>query len=222
MDNYYVLINGSGKTSRANIEALLEDHYYKNGKAGTLVVAYETKPTPEQVYAIQFSKDKDKEILLFTTEQGRFDGAPSASVELSSDPLSSAVDFLRGLPSSAFILWSDEDASCQNSLALCKDAGIPCFDLTEGLLPLTPSSDIKTVANPVIPKQEILSAEDDEEEEDEDEEEEEDDEDEEDEEEYEEMDDVYYGIEALAKFIAKEVAKEVLKGLQEPKEGTQE
>jgi hypothetical protein len=135
MDNYYVLVTGNGKTSRANIEALLEDHYYKNGKSGTIVVAYETKPTPEQVYAIQFSKDKDKEILLFTTESGRFDGAPSASVELSSDPLSSAVDFLRGLKASAFLLWSDEDSGCQTSLALCKDAGIPCFDLTEGLLP---------------------------------------------------------------------------------------
>ena len=221
MDNYYVLVTGNGKTSRANIEALLEDHYYKNGKSGTIVVAYETKPTPEQVYAIQFSKDKDKEILLFTTESGRFDGAPSASVELSSDPLSSAVDFLRGLKASAFLLWSDEDSGCQTSLALCKDAGIPCFDLTEGLLPLTPSDDLKPVAAPVIPKQEILDK--DEEDEDEDEEEEdEEDEDEEDEEEYEEVDDVYYGLEALAKFIAKEVSKEVLKGLQKPQEGEKE
>ena len=216
MDNYYVLVTGNGKTSRANIEALLEDHYYKNGKPGTIVVAYETKPTPEQVYAIQFSKDKEKEILLFTTENGRFDGAPSASVELSSDPLSSAVDFLRGLKASAFLLWSDEDSGCQTSLALCKDAGIPCFDLTEGLLPLTPSDDLKPVAAPVIPKQEILDK--DEEDEDEDEEEE----DEEDEEEYEEVDDVYYGLEALAKFIAKEVSKEVLKGLQKPQEGEKE
>jgi hypothetical protein len=221
MDNYYVLVTGNGKTSRANIEALLEDHYYKNGKPGTIVVAYETKPTPEQVYAIQFSKDKEKEILLFTTENGRFDGAPSASVELSSDPLSSAVDFLRGLKASAFLLWSDEDSGCQTSLALCKDAGIPCFDLTEGLLPLTPSDDLKPVAAPVIPKQEILDK--DEEDEDEDEEEEdEEDEDEEDEEEYEEVDDVYYGLEALAKFIAKEVSKEVLKGLQKPQEGEKE
>jgi hypothetical protein len=222
MDNYYVLVTGNGKTSRANIEALLEDHYYKNGKSGTIVVAYETKPTPEQVYAIQFSKDKDKEILLFTTESGRFDGAPSASVELSSDPLSSAVDFLRGLNASAFLLWSDEDSGCQTSLALCKDAGIPCFDLTEGLLPLTPSSDLKPVAVPVIPKQETLEKDEEDEDEDEEEEEDDEDEDEEDEEEYEEVDDVYYGLEALAKFIAKEVSKEVLKGLQKPQEGEKE
>jgi hypothetical protein len=138
-------------------------------------------------------------------------------VEISSDPLSSAVDFLRGLKASAFLLWSDEDSGCQTSLALCKDAGIPCFDLTEGLLPLTPSSDLKPVAAPVIPKQETLEK--DEEDEDEDEEEEEEDdegEDEEDEEEYEEVDNVYFGIEAIAKVFAKAFAEE----LEARKKGT--
>lgn len=221
MDKYFVLIVGSGRTSRANIEALLEDHYYKNGKAGTLAVAYKTKPSPEQVQAIQFSKDKEKELLLFTTEDGRFDGAPSASVEICEDPVKGAVQFLTGLNSAVFILWSDEDPDCQNTLALCKEAGIPCFDLTEGLLPLTPSDTLKPIEAPQIPKQETLeysSKEDDDDEEEEDDEEEDD----EDEEEYEEVDDVYFAIEALSKLIAKEVAKEVVKALKNPEEGSQE
>ena len=216
MEKYFVLIAGAGETSRANVEALLEDHYYKNGKSGTLVLAYKNKPSSAQVYAAQFSKDKEKDLYLFTTENGKFDGAPSASVELTSDPISSAVDFISGQKSSAFVLWSDEDPDCQNILALCKDAGVPCFDLTEGLLPLTPSSDIAPVATPAIPEQETLEYKS----KDEDEEEEEEFEDEEeDEEEYEDVDDVYFGLEALAKFIAKEVSKEVLKALEKPQEG---
>lgn len=222
MENYFVLIVGSGRTSRANIEALLEDHYYQNGKAGTLAVAYKNKPSPEQVQAIQFSKDKDKELLLFTTEDGRFDGAPSASVEISDDPIKSAVKFLTGLKSSVFILWSDEDSECQNTLALCKEAGIPCFDLTEGLLPLTPSETLKPVEAPVIPEQETLEYSSKEEENDDEEEEDDEEEGDEDEEEYEEVDDVYFAIEAISKLIAKEVAKEVVKALQNPQESPQE
>jgi len=221
MDRYYVLVAGSGKTSRANIEALLEDHYYAKGKNGTLVVTYQTKPSPEQVQAIQFSKDKDKDLLLFTTANGRFDGAPSASVELSDDPVSSALSFLKGLDASAFLLWADEDSDCQNILALAKEVGIPCFDLTEGLLPLTPSEDIKPSQTPVIPEQETLeykSKKEEDEEEDDEEEEEEDDDEDEDEEEYEEMDDVYFGLEAIAKFIAKEVAKQVVEELKKAPE----
>jgi hypothetical protein len=225
MDRYYVLVAGNGKTSRANIEALLEDHYYAKGKNGTLVLTYQTKPSPEQVYAIQFSKDKEKELLLFTTEGGRFDGAPSASVEISADPVTSAMTFLKGLDASAFLLWADEDTDCQTILALGKDLGVPCFDLTEGLLPLTPSSDIKPVQAPAIPEQETLEykskADEEDEEEDDEEEEEEDDDEGEDEEEYEEMDDVYFGLEAIAKFIAKEVAKEVVEQLKKAPEAPQ-
>ena len=225
MDKYYVLVAGSGKTSRANIEALLEDHYYAKGKSGTLVIPYQTKPNPEQVYAIQFSKDKEKDILLFTTDRGRFDGAPSASVSIAEDPVKGAIEFLKGLDASAFLLWADEDSDCQTILALAKDAGVPCFDLTEGLLPLTPASDIKPAQSPTIPEQETLEYTskkgDDEDEEDDEEEEEEDDEEDEDEEEYEEMDDVYYGLEALAKYIAKEVAKQVVEELKKAPEAPQ-
>jgi hypothetical protein len=220
MDKYFVLVAGAGTSSRANIEALLEDHYYKHGKDGTLVLAYKTNPSPGQMYAVQFSKDKDKDLMIFTTEGGKFDGATGASVDMSSDPLSSAVDFLKGQKSSVFILWSDEDSDCQHAMSLCKDADIPCFDLTEGLLPLTPPADIKPVVVPVIPEQETLEYTSKTEDEDEDEDEEEEDGEEvEDEEEYEEMDDVYFGLEALAKFLAKEVTKEVLKALEKPQEG---
>ena len=220
MDKYFVLIAGAGTSSRANIEALLEDHYYKHGKNGTLVLAYKTKPSASQQYALQFSKDKEKDIMLFTTADGRFEGATGASVDMSTDPFSSAVDFISGQSASAFLLWSDEDTDCQNIMSLCKGAGIPCFDLTEGLLPLTPPSDIQPVVAPVIPEQETLEyTSKTEDEEDDEEEEDEDDEEDEDEEEYEEMDDVYFGLEALAKFIAKEVTKEVLKALEKPQEG---
>jgi hypothetical protein len=213
-DKHYVLVTGSGTTSRGNVEALLEDHYYNQTAPTTLVLAFKS-PTPQHVYAAQFSRDKGKDIIVFAPETAKTDGVPSATINFSEDPIKSAAKFLTGTSASSFVLWSDEDPDSQNVLAACKEAGIPCYDLTEGLIPLTPTADVKFAETPKIPDQENLTDEEEDVEDDEEEEEEEGDE-EDDDEEYEEVDNVYFGVEAIAKVFAKAFLDE----LEARKKGT--
>ena len=216
MDKYYVLVAGKGTTSRANLEALMEDHYYANGPSGTLVLAYKDKPSQGQVFATQLAKDKGKDLLVFTTESGKFDGIPSASVDISDNPIKKAVAHIKGSKASTFLLWSDEDSDCQNTLSACKDAEVPCFDLTEGLIPLNPSATIKESVEPQMPKQELTKPVEEIEEDGEEEEDEEDDEDEEEaDEEEDDMDNLYFGIQAIAKIFAKAIVEELEKGKED-------
>jgi len=219
MDKYYVLVADNGAPSRANLEALMEDHYYaqsSNGASGTLVLAYAERPSQGQTFATQLAKDKGKDILVFTTESGKFDGIPSASLNVSDNPIKNAVEHLKGLRASTFLLWADEDKDCQNALAACKDAEIPCYDLTEGLIPLNPAQDIKATVEPTIPKQEKISVEEEEDEDGEETDDEEADEDEEEEDvDEEDMDNLYFGIQAIAKIFAEAIVEEMRKSKED-------
>ena len=138
MDKYYVLVAGNGNTSRANLEALMEDHYYANGANGVLVLAFNKKPSQGQVFAAQLAKDKNIDILVFNTEEDA-EGIPSCSVTVVDNPILSAAAHIKKGKSTAFLLWSDEDMECLNALAYCNEVKVPCFDLTDGLNKLTSS-----------------------------------------------------------------------------------
>jgi hypothetical protein len=199
MDKYSVVVAGSGATSRANIEALLEDHFYAKGAEGTVYIVEEGKLSQGKIFAEQFSKDKNKPVIHIKVVDAAI-----------LDPKTT----------SCFILWSDEDSECQNTLAICTEAGIPCYDLTEGLLPIAPSKNIQVSVNPVIPTAEdtipkvvetpYVEPED---EDIEDEDEEDDDEDG-----YDEDDagNLYFGIEAIAKIFAKAIVEELEKAKKGP------
>lgn len=200
MENYYVVIAGNGTTSRANLEALLEDHFYTKGANGTVHVVDESSMTQVKVFAQQFAKDKSKPVHV---------GGLQESFS-KTDPKLTAC----------FIVWSDEDSESRNALALAASFGIPCYDLTQGLLPINPASDISQEATPTIPEAEqltpapILAAVTVEEElEDEDDIDEEDEDLEDDDEEYDEDEasSLYFGIEAIAKIFAKAVVEELEK-----------
>jgi hypothetical protein len=199
MEKYSVVVAGSGATSRANLEALLEDHFYAKGAEGTVYIIEEGKLSQGKVFAEQFSKDKNK---------------PVNHIKVIDAAL------LDPKTTSCFILWSDEDSECQNTLAICTEAGIPCYDLTEGLLPIAPSKNIQVSVNPVIPTAEdtipkvvetpYVEPED---EDIEDEDEEDDDEDGYDED---EAGNLYFGIEAIAKIFAKAIVEELEKAKKGP------
>jgi len=225
MDKYYVLVAGNGETSRANLEALMEDHYYANGSEGTLVLSFDIKPSKTQEFAAQFAKEKNKNIIMFSSQAADFSAFPNASFQLSEKPLHDAVKMMSGEKSSAFILWDDEDPTSANALAICKESDIPCFDLSDGLTPLTASKGLKEVKEPKFPEKEVVSKEADEEEEDaEEEEESEEDEDFEDEEdddaEEEALDNLYFGVQEIARIFAAAFIDELearKKGKEEPK-----
>ena len=193
MEKYYVVIAGNGTTSRANLEALLEDHFYAKGAEGVVHIVEDGKLSQGKIFAAQFAKDKNKPV---------FNAGLTESLKTG--------DFKN---TSCFILWSDEDRECQDALATATELGIQCFDLTEGLLPITATKGLKVSVDPVIPVVEgntkkvaetpYVEPEDEDIEEDE--------EDEDDEEGYDEDEagNLYFGIEAIAKIFAKAIVEEI-------------
>lgn len=212
MEKYFVLVAGGGETSRANLEALMEDHYYANGANGVLVLPYIDKPSQTQIFAAQYAKDKNKDIVVVTNMSSTFEGLPAATLVTNESPDTEAVNLLKGEKSSAFLLWNDEDQRTVNLLSLLKDAKVPSFDLTDGLTPIVANKELKVEAPTLFPEQEMDIPKD---EEDEDDDLEEEDDDEEEFEESEDDDEVYFAVQSLIKALAKAVATELRKGPQE-------
>lgn len=218
MDKYYVIVAGNGVTSRANLEALMEDHFYANGEHGVVVLYYKDKPSQGQVFAAQLAKDKNKEIIIYT-RSGKFDGIPS-STSVEGDLTTVNSDF-KNEKAVAFLLWDDEDQDSVNALADLQ--GIQCFDLTDGLN-LMSSANVKRVEPPIIPEQEtlkVLKSPPLEEEEAEDEEEELEEE-EFDADEAELMENIYYGVQAMARVFAEALVEAMADATEKPSKGPTE
>ena len=96
MSKYYVLVAGKGATSRQNVEALMEDHYYAKGDGGTVVIAIEKHATPSQVFVAQFAKDKNKEIVLVAKPEADLGSMPAASVVHDDEPIKKSVEIVAG------------------------------------------------------------------------------------------------------------------------------
>ena len=205
MSKYYVLVAGKGATSRQNVEALMEDHYYAKGDGGTVVIAIEKMATPSQVFVAQFAKDKNKEIVLVAKPDADLGNMPAASVVHDDEPIKKSVEIVAGADTSAFLLWDDGDEASLAVLASCKKAGIPCYDLINGLSEITPSETLKEPEPTLFPQAEMVteSEETDEEEEEVDEEEAAEEDDDEEYEDDEDIEDIYAGIEAIARVFAK-------------------
>jgi hypothetical protein len=135
-NEYFVLVTGNGESSRANIEALMEDHYYAKGAGGTLVLAYEKAPTKSQTLAAQYAKVCDKDIMVFCHEDAQTAGIPGASQSTSADPIKDAVSFVEGKDSTAFLLWDEQDDQCFSALKYCLAQEVQAFNLCDGLVPL--------------------------------------------------------------------------------------
>lgn len=130
-DHIYVV--GNGKTSRANVEALIDDYIYANPKVKFYLYSI-AGLSEAQVWLKQYLEDQKVEFEVFI----RGEGVPET------DQGTSAY----------FILWSDEDPESNNLLAAAKENGFPAFDLTNGLAALTAVEDIQVIKSPEIPKQE--------------------------------------------------------------------
>jgi hypothetical protein len=135
---YYVLVAGTGETSRANIEALMEDYYYANGDGGVLVLAYKDAPSRSQTYVAQYAVDCKKDIIIFCREGAKTAGIPNATVNFVNFPYSEATAFLEGQGAIAQILWNSEDTAENTDIVqACTDRGISAYNLCDGLLPLS-------------------------------------------------------------------------------------
>lgn len=164
---YYVLIAGGGETSRANIEALMDDFYYSKGKQeGTTVIAYEKTPTRAQIFAAQFAKEKERDIVVFAYEDAQTVGIPGATFNPTGFPIRDAIEFIKGQDSVIFSIHMDGDIDSNLLIKGANEHQVPIFNLKDGLLPLNdvavepvPTSAVKeeplpqeSVEEPVLPK----------------------------------------------------------------------
>lgn len=212
MEKYYVLVAGSGSTSRANVEALMEDYYYANGENGVVIMPIFGTPTPSQSFVAQYAREKNKEVVYVASEGADLTNLPAASMINDADPINKSVEIIVGEKASAFLLWSDEDSASVDILLACKKSDIKCFDLTDGLLPINPAENIKKAEPVAFPEKEIVTEkakeEDDDEEEEEGDEEEDEEEYEDDEEEAEGLENLYAGVEEIARIFARAFKEE--------------
>jgi hypothetical protein len=223
MDKYYVIVAGNGVTSRANLEALMEDHFYANGEHGVVVLPYKDKPSQGQLFAAQLAKDKNKHIIVYTNS-GKFEGIPTSTI-VEGDAATAKNNFIKEKVV-AFLLWDDEDSESVNILADLE--GIDCFDLTDGLNKLVPSSGLRIV-EPAIPTQEqltiktgVASAEAEEEEDEEESDFSDSEEEDLDEADEEVMENLYYGIQAIAQIFAQALVEAMADAPEKPLKGPQE
>ena len=210
-----ILIAGNGVTSRANLEALLEDHAYTFGAHWELVLPYKTRLSQGQMFALQFAKDKKRKITLWSTSSGNWVGEHDLLVNISEDYIVDSLYHADKTQVSALILWDDEDTESVNIIVELAKLGVRCLDLTDGLNPIHAPEGVSRIESPRMPPEEMVTnprtephkvdEEDDEDEEEPDEDEDApEDEDEEDDDDEDLMENLYYGIQALARIFATE------------------
>jgi hypothetical protein len=132
-DHIYVV--GNGKTSRANVEALIDDYIYANPEL-QIHFHYEKAMSEGQFWLKSYAEDKDVQ---YTVSSG--------SEDLGVKPNSSSAFFL---------FWSDEDPEASNALVMAKDLKTPAFDFTNGLVALLAVDGATVSKAPEIPEQELV------------------------------------------------------------------
>lgn len=207
MSKYSVIMTGSGATSRANVEALMSDHYYANGEEGTLVLAFSAKPSQGQVWAAQQAKQQKIDVIVYANYGAFLDSISHATMVETPTPIDDAIKNFK--ESEVFILWSDEDPDCADVLAVCKTYGLASYDLCDGLAKITPADEVKRSTTPVMPESEASTDKEPEEDEEEEDEEVEDEEEEEGEEYDEKIDDIYAAVDAFIDLIVDRLAKKL-------------
>jgi hypothetical protein len=156
MYQYSVLVAGNGETSRANVEALMEDHYHANSGNGVVVIAFDDRPSSGQIWAAQTASALGLDIVVYGVISNNFTAMPKSAIHQSKSPFKDAAEYVAANSESkeAFILWSDDDPASVEILAYCKDNDIPALDLRQGLMAIQPSETLVHEEKPEIPEEE--------------------------------------------------------------------
>lgn len=144
-----VLIAGSGETSRANIEALIDDYIYSTTDEIEFILAFERRPSQGQIFAYQLAKHRDKKVQIFAFPDAELHSV-AGKVTQTNNPFGEAI----AISSEAFLLWNDDDALSSSILNTCKKVAIKALDLTDGLVEIQPSKVIKDEVIPDMPEEE--------------------------------------------------------------------
>jgi len=115
-----IAVIGNGKTSRANVEALLNDTIESFDET-YIALIYDKAPSDGVVWAKQYSDSKSLQYK-----------------EYSDLNFSSFVTDNKDRETKFFILWDDEDFECVEAIRCSQENNIASFDLTNGLVAIKP------------------------------------------------------------------------------------
>jgi hypothetical protein len=200
----YIMVAGTGKSSRVNTESLIDDYLYKHKDPILVLPIFRSAPTEPQIHAAQMFSDKGYDIIVVGKEDIEIDGIAKANFSASNDILNDAFSVFEGQSEGVFILWNDDDPLSEALLAKSKDMGIKAVDLTNGLVSLVPSLNIKTSEETeynISAKEELIDVNESEE-------------DDEETDEFDEATEIYNGVAAIVDMFARAVALEVVKLLK--------
>ena len=124
-----IAVIGNGKTSRANVEALLNDTIESFDETHVALV-YDKAPSEGVVWARQYSESKS-----------------IPYKEYSDLNFSTFVADNKDRETKFFILWDDEDFECVEAIRCSQKHNIMSFDLTNGLVA------IKSITTDIKPRQ---------------------------------------------------------------------
>jgi hypothetical protein len=124
-----IAVIGNGKTSRANVEALLNDTIESFDET-YIALIYDKTPSEGVVWAKQYSDSKN-----------------ITYKEYSDLDFSSFVIDNKDRETKFFILWDDEDFECVEAIRCSQKHNITSFDLTNGLVA------IKSITTDIKPRQ---------------------------------------------------------------------
>jgi hypothetical protein len=153
-----IIIIGSGETTRANVEALLDDYVYAHKDLSVSILVNGTKPSEGQVWAAQYAADQEREVIIY--HDNAYTAGPFFAMGLASVFTENFFEELKpDATTEAFFLWNDDDPVCLNALSRLSTKNIPCKDLTNGLCEIKANADIQEIEAPVIPVQEQVAEE---------------------------------------------------------------
>jgi hypothetical protein len=124
-----IAVIGNGKTSRANVEALLNDTIESFDET-YIALIYDKTPSEGVVWAKQYSDSKS-----------------ITYKEYSDLDFSTFVTDNKDRETKFFILWDDEDFECVEAIRCSQKHNIRSFDLTNGLVA------IKSITTDIKPRQ---------------------------------------------------------------------
>lgn len=147
-----IVIAGNGTTTRANVEALIDDYFYAN-KELKVYIAVNSAISEGQIWAAQYAVDNEISVTAYMTQGAKMTGLPlEATRQNDDDPVRKACQEHTDII--GFLLWDDEDVESLNALGVLDEYGIQALDLTNGLAVIASANPIKQVKTPEIPQEE--------------------------------------------------------------------
>lgn len=150
-----IIIIGSGETTRANVEALLDDYVYAHKDLSVSILVNGVKPSEGQVWAAQYAADQDREVIIY--HDNAYTAGPFFAMGLASVFTENFFEELNpDSDTEAFFLWNDDDPVCLNALSKLSTKNVLCKDLTNGLCEIKANDNIQEIESPTIPVQEQI------------------------------------------------------------------